>query len=295
MVNIIIPGAPKAGTTSIAAILAQHKDIFVPSIKEPRYFIADELKSLKNSDPLKNYLLSSSVLDWEKYKKVYASTKKYQIDASVQYLFYHQTVIPKIKEKLGDPIIIIILRDPIKRGLSNFVFNKKSEKSLSLVDAIKDEINNNRSHLNSFYHYYKQSLYFDAVKEFQDNFSKVLVLFYEDFVADNLKFINSILKFLELRLFDKLPDLPKLNTSSELTLLGKLLIGKYSFFGIACKYLLPFFYNKGQIFQYKLKLNAKYSKELKTKAILKDEDLKFLKTLFSNDQQKIRELLDKSN
>lgn len=39
--NFFIIGAPKCGTTSLAAWLAQHPQVFIPSIKEPMYFNTD--------------------------------------------------------------------------------------------------------------------------------------------------------------------------------------------------------------------------------------------------------------
>ena len=49
VVNIIIPGAPKAGTMSITSILNQHQDIYVPAWKEPRFFIEDKIRELEDN------------------------------------------------------------------------------------------------------------------------------------------------------------------------------------------------------------------------------------------------------
>ena len=39
--SFFLVGAPKAGTTSVAHYLAQHPDVFVPSVKEPHFFLQD--------------------------------------------------------------------------------------------------------------------------------------------------------------------------------------------------------------------------------------------------------------
>jgi len=39
--NVFILGAPKCGSTSLAAWLSQHPDAFVSDPKEPRYFNSD--------------------------------------------------------------------------------------------------------------------------------------------------------------------------------------------------------------------------------------------------------------
>src|SRR6266536_3659286 len=98
-VNVIIPGAPKAGTTSIASILNQHADIYVPALKEPRFFIEDKVKELDDNTPLKKYLMRTSILDGSKYNELYVDNRsKFKIDASVQYLYYYKTAGPKIKK-----------------------------------------------------------------------------------------------------------------------------------------------------------------------------------------------------
>lgn len=291
VVNIIIPGAPKAGTTSITAILNEHKEIFVPAVKEPRYFIKDELQNLRANDPLKKYLLSTSIFDWNKYKSVYNKDVKYKVDSSVQYLYHYKTAIKRIKEHLGDPVIIIILRDPIIRAWSNFNFNQKSERCIKFMDAIHEELNGQRDDLNSFYHYYKQSLYFEAIQAYFQNFSNVKVLFYEDFCTDNLRFVNELLHFLGLEKFEVLPQVPKLNTSSELTIFGKLIIGKYSIYNIASKTIFRLFYSRADIYQKKLRLSAKFSKKISGKKNISDSDIRELLNLFREDNIKLKQLL----
>ena len=39
--NFLIVGAAKSGTTALAEYLRQHPDIYIPEIKEPRYFISE--------------------------------------------------------------------------------------------------------------------------------------------------------------------------------------------------------------------------------------------------------------
>src|SRR5271170_3647810 len=39
--EFFIIGAPKCGTTSLALYLARHRQIFIPTIKEPHYFLTD--------------------------------------------------------------------------------------------------------------------------------------------------------------------------------------------------------------------------------------------------------------
>ena len=85
-----IVGAPKAGTTSLYHYLSQHPDIAIPD-KEPRFFIKETIQSVSDKDPIKPYLLRSSILDEIAYTNLYANKKeKIKCDASTQYLYHHQ-------------------------------------------------------------------------------------------------------------------------------------------------------------------------------------------------------------
>jgi|GEM_PF-3209170 len=290
--NLIIPGAPKSGTTSIVAILNQHPDIFVSSRKEPRFFISEQIVGLADDDVIKQFLLDTSILTWEKYKEAYIQDAKFKIDASIQYMFYYKTSVFKIKEYLGDPHILMILRNPIERAISNFTFTKKYERCATLVEAIRDEIAGGREQLNSLIHYYKQGLYYEQVKLFKENFTNVTVLFYEDFEKDNLSFINVICDNLGIPQMEKFRPVPLLNTSAELSWFGKLLTSKYSPVRIAYKFILPLFIDNSVLFNKRRSLRARFSKKKDTaEASLKVGDRQFLFDLYKEDVEKLMQLL----
>src|SRR5207249_11409323 len=122
-------------------------------------------------------------------------------------------------------------------------------------------IEGERDKLFGFQHNYKQGLYYEQVKYYLENFSKVKVLFYEDFQSDNLKFINSILDILKIPRFKTIKEVPKLRSSSEITLLGKLLVvGKYSPYKVAEKLIFPLFFDRGTVHLNKIKIKARFLK-----------------------------------
>ena len=73
--NLYIIGAPKSGTTSLYQYLNQHPNISIP-IKEPRYLIKQSIQNVSDDDPIKPYLLRSSILDKEAYNKLYSNKRK---------------------------------------------------------------------------------------------------------------------------------------------------------------------------------------------------------------------------
>lgn len=107
--NLIIIGAHKAATTSLFTYLADHPDVYGGSgKKEINYFTP-----LRYGEQPENI---------EEYKKYFKSRKdeKYAIDASPSYMYGGKAIINKMKEVLPPHKIIVILREPVDRFLSNY-------------------------------------------------------------------------------------------------------------------------------------------------------------------------------
>ena len=198
--NLYIVGAPKAGTTSLYHYLNQHPDIAIPE-KEPRFFIKDSIQNISEADPIKPYLLRSSVLDELAYTNLYANkSEKIKCDASTQYLYHHHEVIPKIKQLMDgkSPKILILLRNPIERAFSNYSHNYSTYENLDFMHALEQESERISKGFNSFWHYKGLSTYAESVKAYKDAFKEVKVVFFEDFVNDIDKSLVDIFDFLEV-------------------------------------------------------------------------------------------------
>lgn len=197
--NLYIVGAPKAGTTSLYHYLEQHPDIVIPD-KEPRFFIREIIESVSDDDPIKEYLLRSSVLNEKKYTDLYANkTEKIRCDASTQYLYHFNEVIPQLKKLKGEPPkILILLRNPVNRAFSNYSHNYSTFENLDFEKAIEQEPNRISKGFNSFWHYAGLSKYAESVKAYKKEFPDVKVLFFEDFIKDIDKTLVEIYDFLEI-------------------------------------------------------------------------------------------------
>lgn len=197
--NLVIPGAPKSATTSLCEYLNQHNEVFIPKLKEPRYFIADVIETLPDSDSIKKSLVTTSILTSDEYKNIYkeGKDKKYRCDASVQYLYYHDSVVPKIKTALNDPSIIIVLRNPITRAFSNFTYIT-TETASSFEEGLALEQERQKMGWNSFWFYKDQGMFYEQVKHYKKEFSKVKVLLMEDFTTNPNVMLKGIFEFLEL-------------------------------------------------------------------------------------------------
>lgn len=102
--NFLIIGAGKCGTSSLHRYLSLHPDIFMSQLKELRFFDARE--------PFGRFRLG---LEW--YMNHFPVNAKARGEASPQYSFYPNVArVPEmIREVLGQPKLIYLVRDPIER------------------------------------------------------------------------------------------------------------------------------------------------------------------------------------
>ena len=219
--NFIIVGAPKAGTTSLHKYMDEHPDVFVSTPKEVNFFSYDELSR-------QNLVYDDfRCEDLAAYEALFAPAgdAKAVGEASVSYLFYPQTPA-KIKQTIPDVKIIMILRDPIKRGFSHWLMDHR----LGWCKSSYEDILDGKAPADQQAVYYQQyvelGLYHDQVKRYLDLFGEnnVKVYLQEDLFADMSAVMRDVFEFLQIDP-DFKPDLDKkYNTfqSPKNSLIGKL-------------------------------------------------------------------------
>jgi len=111
--HLIIIGAQRSGTTFLYGILDAHPHIHMaqPVFPEPKFFLSKE--GLSYEDYIDRYFHTAK------------SDVRYLGEKSASY-YERQDIIPRIKEVLGNPKIIIQLRNPVERALSNYHFSVKN-------------------------------------------------------------------------------------------------------------------------------------------------------------------------
>lgn len=112
--NFFIIGAPKCGTTSLAAWLADHPRIFMVPGKEPMFFSKDI-----------NY---GSIRQFDHYLNLFADAGPEHIavgEASTHYLFSN-VAIPTIEQVFPEARYIAMVRNPIEMVISLFLQYKRT-------------------------------------------------------------------------------------------------------------------------------------------------------------------------
>jgi len=104
--NFFIIGAPKCGTTSLAAWLKEHQQIYMSTPKEPHHFNTDQ-----------RYIMVKESSDYDRLFEKANNQHLAVGEASVFYL-YSQEAVPNIENYAADIKYIVCLRNPIEMAYS---------------------------------------------------------------------------------------------------------------------------------------------------------------------------------
>jgi hypothetical protein len=113
--NLVIAGVPKAGTGSLFAYLAQHPDVCGSDEKETGYF--------NHYDPKRHAGPPPPIEDYARHFQ-HCSGERYALEATPTYSYGGRPVVAAIRSVLGDPKIVISLRDPAERLWSAYTFQR---------------------------------------------------------------------------------------------------------------------------------------------------------------------------
>lgn len=103
--NLVVPGFPKSGTSSLHVYLDMHPEISMSKPKEPHFFNRENV-NLENP---------------EEHNKFFSSNEKTKFygESSTTYCI-SERACERIQRYLTAPKIIILLRDPVKRTVSHY-------------------------------------------------------------------------------------------------------------------------------------------------------------------------------
>ena len=191
--NLLIIGAAKCGTTSLHNYLDAHPMISMSDIKELDFFVMDGT--------------------WDKgvewYKKNFDPTSVIRGESSTSYTRRRQTedVANRVKGVLSDVKLIYLVRDPIKRILSDYHHHRASgNERRGLTAALTDPESL----------YVQGSSYGSQLKPYVDNFGTdcILVETQERLLSERRVCLGRIFRFLEV---DDQVDLEEFDRTWELS------------------------------------------------------------------------------
>lgn len=201
--DFLIIGGMRCGTTSLHEMLRGHPNLCFPPKKEVHFF------------DKRNRQLGTSI---QEYAALFASCPGSKLcgEATPDYLytdgcdrFIHQ-VIPRVK-------LIIILRDPLQRTWSHYLFSEfKQVETLGFRAALNKEAERlqvKSDHSDIFFSYLQRSQYMEHIVRFEALFGRdqIKILFLEELIQNTRPVLADLLHFLEVGDTSKLSEVPHLN------------------------------------------------------------------------------------
>ena len=183
MPNLIIIGAPKSATSTLAYTLAKHKNIFCCSPSEPKFFGSRYDKG------------------WDWYSEIFRKGKKCntRIEASTKYASSEElfkrtpelihTNIPNVK-------LIYLTRNPIERTISHWRHFKGRFANNRVADF--HELLDDQYLLEKIV---QCSMYFEQINRFRQYFpdDQIHCITFEDLTKKPIKTLDSLFKFAKLK------------------------------------------------------------------------------------------------
>jgi hypothetical protein len=208
--DFVIAGAARSATTSLYYYLKEHPDICMSTVKEPHFFSFCRNRPYYrqiNGYGMDDFSYAIHSYSLSHYSALFEPKRDGQLlgEASTSYLYFYDEAIKNIKELYGSSAsslkIIILLRNPVDRAWSHYLFQKRSgREELPFHEAVKPETIRSRMDLGvSFlWDYLGFGFYYDQVKAFKENFSDVLVLLTDNFTGTPMETMKTITEFLNV-------------------------------------------------------------------------------------------------
>ncbi|HSZ70327.1 MAG TPA: sulfotransferase [Solirubrobacteraceae bacterium] len=193
--DFFIVGHHKSGTTALYEMLRRHPQIYMPTLKEPKFFATDMPARL---EPPSTGLLPATL---EQYLALFAAAEAGQRkgEASPSYLTSH-TAAGEIARVQPQAKIIAILREPASfiRSLHLQLLQSGTETEKDLREAIANELV--MRHGRNIHRYSDHVHYVEQLRRYHEVFppEQILVIVYDDFRADNEKTVRQVLRLLEV-------------------------------------------------------------------------------------------------
>jgi hypothetical protein len=202
--NFFIVGAAKCGTTSLYEYLSQHSDIFMCPVKEPHFFtslVENNNKNLYKIPEKGKKYHTRIVRDPAVYKNLFNEGSGYKIrgEASPSYLWAIDAP-QRIFEYNPQAKIIILLRDPVKRLISNYQMDYAMgiQKSTQFLETVKEEFKKEKKIWGTDRVYIDLGFYYQQISRYAALFPspQLLILKFDELIASPKPTLQRVFTFL---------------------------------------------------------------------------------------------------
>ncbi len=199
--NFLILGAPKAGTTALYASLSQHPQVYMSPHKEPNFFAFEGARPRYTGPGDSSGINRSSVTRLDAYRALFdgANGQAAVGEASPLYLHFPDAA-HRIHHHVPDARLIAILRNPVERAYSDFLFRRKNgnEPSDDPLVAFQSEDERLARGWSPYFGYLQKGRYADHLELYFSLFARrqITVFLFEDLRNEIDATLRSTFEFL---------------------------------------------------------------------------------------------------
>lgn len=201
--NFFIIGAPKCGTTTLHSWLSGHSDIYMPKLKELRFYSDD-------------YLFQT--IGFDGYLNSFFSTVGGQTvvgEATPAYFQNAETVIPRMKATLSQPRMlrfVVVFRNPADRAFSHYLHATRLEaENRTFAECVFEPSGKRLDHSCL---YVRESLYTDVLEVWLENFDREQFFFARMEELQRGNFREDIASFLNISPDGLSPEITPVNVQA---------------------------------------------------------------------------------
>lgn len=171
-------------------------------LKEPKY-LSISANRFPHNGPRDRKVDDGIVKSMEEYLNLFkdAGDEKVIGESSADYLYFHNTVIPRMKSLSPGAKILIMLRNPVERAYSSYRHMVMDEReTLSFENALRREEERMKANYEFIWFYKDVGFYYEQVRHYIESFGKenVKICIYDDFAADSMAVMKDIFRFLDV-------------------------------------------------------------------------------------------------
>ncbi len=141
--NFLVIGPHKSGTTSLHRYLQQHPQVFLPDLKEPRFFSYNPGEPPAPSSPYAWGETRHPITSWAQYLELFERATEQRAVGEVSPCYLNNPYAPvRVREALPDVRLIASLRDPADRAWSDYLMavrnGRETRPFMDIMDARSD-------------------------------------------------------------------------------------------------------------------------------------------------------------
>jgi Sulfotransferase family len=203
--TFLVIGAARSGTTALTHFLRQHPEVFICNPKEP-HFMAFAGRRVAFHGPGDDVTMNNeAITDYGAYQKLFRNHRGARAigEGSVSTLYYYEPAIPNIRRYAPDTKLVVILRNPLDRAYSSFLYMtaRGFEPLAEFEQALDEEHKRIEQGWHHIWHYTRMGLYSAQLQAFLEAFGpqRLKVLLYEDFNQHTTRVLAELYAYLGVR------------------------------------------------------------------------------------------------